>query len=464
MTTQITRTDIDAALASASTTKHLVLGTDVFEKGAKLIGDLFPDRPAMLIADETTFAIAGRDLTDALVAADHPVATPVIFPADPELRPDIKNVEHIRRSLLDADGPVVPIAVGSGTINDLVKRASFEADLPYVVVGTAASMDGYTSSGAAVIDDGVKQTIECPAPVAVIADLDILCDAPVAMTASGYGDLVGKVTAGADWLIADALGVEPIIPDVWELVQGPLKEMIANSDRFRRGEPAAVEQLFYGLVMTGLAIQFAGSTRPASGSEHQFSHLWEMRGLEHDGGFVSHGFKVGLGSIFSTALYERLLERDLTTLDVDATVANWPTWTETAHRIKALDEHPAVVERELEECRAKYIPAEDLHARLELLKTQWLELRMKLRDQLLPIDELRTLLAGGGCPTTPEQIGLSRKQMRSSYADARLIRRRYTVYDLAYETGIYDELVDELFVPGGYWAAVAANQDESHVG
>src|SRR5699024_3302065 len=112
------------------------------------------------------------------------------------------------------------------------------------------------------------------------------------------------------------------------------------------------------------------------------------------------------------------------------------------------DEHPALIERALEECRAKYVPADTLRERLELLKTRWPELREKLREQLLPVDTLRTLLAGGGCPVRPEQIGLTVEQMRSSYADARLIRKRYTIYDLAYETGIFNELVDELFAPG----------------
>lgn len=460
MTQQITRADIDAALAKASTTKDLVFGRDVYGEGAHLVGRLFPERPAVIITDETTYAIAGRAFSQAMEAAGLPLAEPVLFPAVPELRPDTLNVEKVRQALVDNDGPVVPVAVGSGTVNDLVKRAAFLAGLPYVVVGTAASMDGYTASGAALIHDGVKQTFDCPAPVAVIADVEVLAQAPKAMTASGYGDLVGKITAGADWLIADALGIEPLIPDVWELVQGPLKEMIADPERFQRGEPEAIEQLFYGLVITGLAIQFAGSTRPASGSEHQFSHLWEMRGLEHEGQFVSHGYKVGLGSIFSTALYDRLLERDLTTLDVDAVVATWPSWEETERRISALDEHPALIARALEECQAKYIPADTLRERLDLLKTRWPGLRGKLREQLLPIETLRTLLAEGGCPVHPGQIGLTIEQMRSSYNEARLIRRRYTVYDLACEAGIFDELVDELFVPGGYWAGVAAGDKE----
>ncbi len=97
------------------------------------------------------------------------------------------------------------MAVGSGSLNDIVKRAAHEAGRPYLSVATAASMDGYTAFGAAITKDGYKQTMTCPAPRAVLADLEVLAGAPPAMTASGYGDLLGKVTAGADWLVADAL-------------------------------------------------------------------------------------------------------------------------------------------------------------------------------------------------------------------------------------------------------------------
>ena len=458
MPRQITREQIDAALAQASTTRRLLFGAGVLGETSGLIGELFPGRPATIVADERTFAIAGARVHDGLWAAGHPVTEPIVFPAQPTLRPDTRHVETLRTALAAMDPAPLPVAVGSGTINDLVKRAAHELGLPYVVVGTAASMDGYTASGAALIHEGVKQTFPCAAPVAVVADLDILRAAPKAMTASGYGDLVGKVTAGADWLVADALGIEPVIPPVWELVQGPLRDMIADPARLQRGEPEAVEQLFYGLVITGLAIQMTGSTRPASGSEHQFSHLWEMRGLEHAGEPVSHGFKVGLGTIVSTSLYERLLARDLAALDVAAAVSRWPSWPEMERDIRARDDHPALVARALEECRAKYVAPEALRARLQLLRERWPDLRERLRTQLLPLAELRALLATGGCPVEPEQIGLTRAQLRGSYGDARLIRRRYTVFDLAYEAGVLDELIDEVFAAVGSRAMVPEQQ------
>jgi glycerol-1-phosphate dehydrogenase [NAD(P)+] len=409
---------------------------------------MYPGRRPVIVADERTFRVAGQQVQHELDAAGIPAGDPVVFPAKPTLRPDMRHVERIRAHL----GPqTLPIAVGSGTINDLTKRAAFESVLPYVVVATAPSMDGYTASGAALVADGVKQTFECPAPEMVIADLDILRDAPSAMIASGYGDLVGKVTAGADWILADALGIEPIIPDVWQMVQGPLRGMIERPERFFQGDIAAIEQLFQGLVITGLAIQAAGTTRTASGSEHQFSHLWEMRGLEYQGEVVSHGKKVALGTIVSETLYDRLLAFPVGDLDIDATVAAWPTWPQMESTIRETHDHPMLERKALEECAAKYVKPDELRARLTRLKAAWPELEPRLRDQLLPLGELRSMLETAHCPTRPEQIGLTKEQMRESYLAAGQIRRRYTIFDILLEAGLLQNFVDGLFSPGGYW-------------
>ena len=452
MTNRTYRALVDHALAEASTTREIVVRNGAVDDVGGLVHRTYPDRTVTIVADERTFDIAGRAVTSSLRQAGCHVDEPVIFPADPRLRPDIAHVARIRGAF---GTETLPVAVGAGTINDLTKRASFEAGLPYVAVATAASMDGYTASGAALVRDGVKQTFECPAPEALIADLAVLRDAPQAMTASGYGDLIGKVTAGADWILADALGIEPILPDVWRMVQDPLREMIAEPERFFAGDEDAIEQLFLGLVMTGLAIQVAGTSRPASGSEHQFSHLWEMRGLEHRGEVVSHGMKVGMGAIVSTSIYDRLLDRPIEHLDIDTAVASWPAWDEMESRIRQRYDRVTLMEKALEECRARYIPGHEVRVRLTLLRDQWPDLRTRLRDQLLSIRELCDHLARAHCPTRPEDIGLTGEQMRESYVSAGQIRRRYTVFDVVNEAGLLTGIVDELFAPDGYWRAAS---------
>jgi glycerol-1-phosphate dehydrogenase [NAD(P)+] len=449
MTMSATRSLVDHALASASTTREVAVSRGALSDVGRLISENYPGRRPVIVADERTFEIAGREVQRAIEAAGIEAEEPIVLPGHPTLRPDMRHVQYIRAQF-GADA--LPVAVGSGTINDLTKRASFEAGLPYIVVATAPSMDGYTASGAALVADGVKQTFECPAPEMVIADLDILRNAPSSMIASGYGDLVGKITAGADWILADALGIEPIIPDVWTMVQAPLRAMIADPERFFRGDVDAIEQLFQGLVITGLAIQAAGTTRTASGSEHQFSHLWEMRGLTHEGEVVSHGKKVALGTIVSETLYDRLLSCPIEDFDVESAVSTWPSWPDMERTIRDTHDHPMLEQKALEECGAKYVTPDELRSRLLQLKAAWPELKPRLREQLLPLSELRDMLATASCPTTPEQIGLTREQMRESYLAAGQIRRRYTVFDILLEAGLLHRFVDELFAPGGYWS------------
>src|SRR4030095_11441872 len=149
----------------------------------------------------------------------------------------------------------------------------------------------------------------------------------------------------ADWLVADALGVEPVDSRVWELVQGPLRAAVGHPGDLAGGEPKALARLVEGLVMSGLAMQAHASSRPASGAEHQFSHLWEMEGLGHDRWPpLSHGFKVGVGSVAIAALYERLLERDLGALDLEGLRRSWPTRSEAQAAVRAAHTTPGLAE------------------------------------------------------------------------------------------------------------------------
>jgi glycerol-1-phosphate dehydrogenase [NAD(P)+] len=436
---------IEAALADATDTERVVIGPGALGAVAEVFGRVFGERPAVVVADATTWRVAGDRVQRALEAAGRGTEAPYRFPPDTFVQATYGNIERLRASLASHDA--VPVAVGSGSLNDLVKRATPEVGRPYLSVATAASMDGYTAFGAAITKHGYKQTMTCPAPRAVVADLEVLAGAPADMTASGYGDLLGKVTAGADWLLADALGVEPVDPKVWELVQGPLRAAIGRPGDLAAGDRGALERLVEGLIMSGLAMQAHASSRPASGAEHQFSHLWEMEALGHDRRPpLSHGFKVGVGSVAIAALYERLLARDLGALDVEARRRSWPTREEAEAAVRAAHTTPGLAEAAVAETTAKWIDADALGRRLSLLADRWPALRDRLREQLVPAERLGELLAAAGCPTRPSQLGLSAGAFRATYQRARMIRRRYTVLDLAFETGLLDELVDELFV------------------
>jgi glycerol-1-phosphate dehydrogenase [NAD(P)+] len=442
------------ALVLATDTRRVVVACGALDAVADVFAATFGQRPAVVIADETTYDVAGRATERRLRDAGLDIVDPYVFPAahgGAALHADYEHAARLGAALARHDA--IPVAAGAGTINDLAKLGAHLAERPYMVVATAASVDGYAAFGAAITRDGYKQTIACPAPRAIVADVDVLAAAPAEMTASGFGDLLGKITAGADWLVAGALEVEPVDAAAWAMVQPAARRAIAAPERLRGRDPEAVEGLFRCLTMSGLAMQAARSSRPASGAEHQFSHLWEMRGLRAHGADVSHGFKVGVGTVAVAALYERLLGLDLDRLDVEARCAGWPSLEQVEEQVRNAHADPQLRDQALVESRAKYVTAEHLRDRLHRLRAVWPALRERLRAQLLTVSEVRHLLRAAGCPSEPEEIGLARAALRASFGAARQIRRRYTVLDLAAEAGVLDASLDALFGPGGALAA-----------
>jgi glycerol-1-phosphate dehydrogenase [NAD(P)+] len=224
---------------------------------------------------------------------------------------------------------------------------------------------------------------------------------------------MAKLTAGADWIVADALGVEPIHAQAWEMVQGGLKEALAGG----------IEPLTEGLMLSGLAMQAMQSSRPASGAEHQFSHLWDM---EHATD-ASHGFKVGVATIAVAKFYEALL--DFPSLQFQQ---NLPP-----DQIDELFDQRELRDVAQRETAAKATPKS---ARID-----WPELAARLRAQLPPWRELAAMLEGAGAPIEPQQIGIPTRRLRDSFIKAYHIRRRFTVLDLAVRAGVFDEILHRIY-------------------
>src|SRR5215208_1838097 len=187
-----------------------------------------------------------------------------------------------------------------------------------------------------------------------------------------------------------------------------------------------------------------------------------MEGLGHGEGHrgtpLSHGFKVGIGTVAIAALYELILERDLDDLDIEALRDSWHTREAMERSVRAQHTSPDLERGAVEQTLAKYISAGELAQRLELLRDVWPGLREKVRVQLMPAEQIREMLQAAGCPTGPVEIGLRWEDFETTYLRAGTIRKRYTVLDLAFEAGILEECVDELFAPDGFWGRAAASQ------
>ncbi|MEO6036592.1 MAG: sn-glycerol-1-phosphate dehydrogenase [Verrucomicrobiota bacterium] len=436
------------ALRAARETHALEIGENILDRAPEMFREQFGDQPAVIVTDPNTFTVAGEKVAAAFRQAGRAMLEPFIFRA-PDLYAEERFVAELETAL--RSHAAVPVAIGSGTINDLTKLAAHRTGRSYLCVATAASMDGYTAFGASITADGLKQTFFCPAPAAVLADLKIICGAPGDMNSWGYADLLAKVTAGADWILADALGVEPIDAQAWSIVQSRLREMIADPAGVKARDPAAIRHLVEGLMLGGFAMQATKSSRSASGAEHQFSHLWDMQHHTHRGQAPSHGFKVGIGSLASTALYEQLLAQPLDRLDVESCCAAWPeesVWPQRAEKLLGKGE---LLEGAIRELRAKHSSVEQLRAQLEKLRATWPGLREKLRAQLLPLATLKKMLGDAGAPTEPEEIGITRERLRESYAQAFCIRRRFTVLDFAVRAGRLECSLDQIFGPNGLW-------------
>lgn len=439
---------VAAALAQATDTREVVIGEGALDRTADVFRRQFGGAPAIVIADVNTFRIAGRAVAESLRRAGIPAADPVVF-EDPDLHAESAHVERLERALRGNDA--IPVAVGAGVINDLAKLAAHRAGRPYLAVATAASVDGYTAFGASITHEGSKQTFLCPAPRAVVADTGVLGRAPAGMNAAGYGDLAGKITGGADWILADALGVEPIDAAAWEMVQADLRGWLSAPGAIRRGDPAAMGTLLEALLMTGFAMQKTRSSRPASGAEHQFSHLWDMQEHRHDGRIPPHGFKVGVGTVAVTLLYEDLIERPLERLDVEAVCRRAPDLDAVLRRVRETHAIPDLQAVALRESEAKHLDPPALRKLLERLRAVWPDLRERLRRHLIPSGELRRMLQKAGTPADGGDIGIDDARMRRTYVEAQQIRRRFTVLDLATFTGLMPDCLERLFAPGGGW-------------
>lgn len=439
---------IEKALSVANQTKALAVGPNIIGDVGEMFKEQFPGRKAIIISNDSTYEKVGVMVAEALTAAGVEQDEPFIF-TDPNLYAEFTYVLQLDARL--SRTRAIPIAVGAGTINDLTKICSYRNGKRYMCVATAASMDGYAAYGASITYNGEKKDFECPAPKAILADTAIIAQAPSSLTAAGYADLFAKITAGADWILADELGVEHIDPFYWSIIQDGLIHSLKDPKGIQQGDLDAIEPLVEGLVLGGFAMQGLRSSRPASGAEHQFSHLWDMEKHTFEGYTPSHGFKVSIGMLAVTALYEQMLHTDFSNFDVEAAVEAWPEAEDQAQEVRQMFGDTDFMSIAVTETMAKHISRRLLRRQLTMLKLKWPEIRERLGKQLIPFAEVSRRLALVGAPTMPRQIGITRTRLRESFHRAVCIRRRFTILDVALRTNLLDTWLDNIFGPGGIW-------------
>ena len=261
----------------------------------------------LLVADENTYKACGEAVENTL---GEKVAATLVYERDGVLVPDEKAIAEMQEMLMlceEVSPCTLIVGVGSGVINDLCKYVSFERKLPYYIMATAPSMDGYASKGSALILNGMKVTLTCDVPKAILSDTDVLKDAPFAMIQSGYGDIIGKYSCLNDWKLASVALNEYLCDFIWDSTYAVVEQTVAYAEGLKNRDEKSVGALMEALVAVGIFMAYVGNSRPASGSEHHLSHYFEIVGVLKKEEYLSHGIDVCYSAIKTAEIREQLV-------------------------------------------------------------------------------------------------------------------------------------------------------------
>lgn len=442
--------DIQATLDALLTDHHDKLDTRAVLLGAGALGapgveamqGHLGEGPWLVAVDANTWEAAGATLAASIEAAG--VAWTRYDVPDGHDSPhpmcDDTSVEAFEAAL--AEGTYTgAVAVGSGTINDIVKLAAHRAGVPMACAGTAPSMNGYTSKIAAVLSDGVKTTVPCTAPRVVLADLDVMAASPARMIASGLGDLISKPVSNADWQLSASLNDTFHSAEAMEIIERGAAMLEGVAPRLQSGDLEAMEGLVGSLMFSGLAMSVAGSSSPASGGEHLISHFIDMEAHAYGMSYDLHGCQVGVGTLTTAHLYQRLAALDPSTIDVDARVAALPEWADYDAMLR--ERFGKLYEAVVKHAEPAYPTREELRARLERLTSGWDAIIARVGRTLRTRDSIEQDLLDCEGPTRFSQLDVDPERARRAVTWSKDIRNRYTILHLCWELGVLDDWADE---------------------
>ena len=398
----------------------------------------------MLVMDENTEKAAGGRVRGTLDAAGIAYSQFVFPHREGKMEPD----EHAVGALTMAVDPRcdVIVAVGSGVINDCCKVVSHACRLPSMVVCTAPSMDGYCSNSASMIQNRIKVSLYNACPEAIIADTDILKTAPDIMLQAGLGDMLAKYVSVCEWRISHIVHGDPYCEEIAGMVRACLQKIVAHADGLMRREPEALTAVLEGLVISGISMAFAEISRPASGLEHYFSHLWEMQALQRGLPSDLHGIQVGVGTLLTLWIYEHMLNQEQVDVPrAEAAMAAFSPaqWEKDMRRIFG-PITPSILE--IEEKVGKNRP-ETQREHLRKITEHWGEIRQIIREELPSRAEIDGLMRRLHMPRTPGDLGLTRQDTLDALLGSREIRDKYLTSSLLWDLGLLSETAEKLPCP-----------------
>ena len=386
--------------------------------------------PVRIVADSSTWAAMGAEAERELIAAGLPTRATVF--EDSRLAADARS---IMRLLVDDDAKEkLYLAVGSGTITDIVRFAAHRTGRDFVSLATAPSVDAYSSIVAPLVIDGTKKTVSASAPIAVFADTEALARAPRPMIAAGFGDMICKFSAVADWRLGALIWNESFDEAIARRSAAAAQACVEAASAIGAAKPEGLKALMAALVESGLCMAEAGHSRPASGAEHQYSHYWEMRLLAEGRAPILHGLKVGIGTLETARLWDFVRATSKEAAAELLARSRLPTRAAEEARIRkaygaAADETIAAHGRFLAMGEADY------GALKKKILLAWDEI-LGFARAVPGSSETRRLLVVAGCPTDPRKLGLGRREIALGLKSAHYIRDRFTVKKLVLILGL----------------------------
>jgi glycerol-1-phosphate dehydrogenase [NAD(P)+] len=381
----------------------------------------------VVVADARTWQICGQRIAERLNGKS------IIVPDSTDTGPVCDDSTCLwLKQQISTFQPSALFAAGSGTINDLCKWAAFELNLPYAVAATAASMNGYAAANVAAKIKGVKVIQRAAAPVAVLAEPSVIEQAPAEMTAAGFADTIAKHFSKVDWLLNNFLFGEYYCNYCADLLNGIEGSYIETPEKLRARDPKTIQGLFEALFLTGISMTMVGTSIPASGGEHLLSHVLDMTADINNQGHCLHGLQVGLGTIVSAALYERILAIK------EPKIQKMPENIDTSYWQK---------EGLIESIKAQYTSKQgSIKTAAAVIAHQqiWEQLRNKLRPIVMSPLKTKDLLNRAGAADSIKALGLSRQRIEQALLHTHEIRSRFTVIDLAWLMGVLPAVFDDI--------------------
>jgi glycerol-1-phosphate dehydrogenase [NAD(P)+] len=404
--------DPDTGAAVHIPIASIIIESGLAKKSSDLIAVLNIGTRFTVVSDVNTHEILGGYIEKAL--GDK--AFSVVFPDG--VQPDIDNVNKVLDASAASDSI---IAVGSGTINDICKYASFLAANPYAIFGTAPSMNGYSSANASITIEGHKKTLKAHLPVGIFLDLDILNAAPVRLIRSGLGDSLCRSTAQSDWLLSHLLLGTPYKTAPFELLREYEPDLFANSKALVSGDGDAMELLAKTLILSGFGMYICGGSYPASQGEHLIAHTMEVvygNSLPK----TYHGEQIGVMTLTMARLQEGILADKPIKLQTPS--KNWH-FEVNKYFGTEIGEHC------VEEYTKKILTTVEIDEINHYIDSNWVKIADKLKNLAISSGELEKTLKNAAAPISAEQLGWNNAQYESAISHAKYIRNRFTFLDIS---------------------------------